>query len=301
MDCSRLMRGVFALCLASGLVLRAQQVTAPRIVRTIDDNSLGSIERQCSSDRRGVERPGTNCGGNTDGARPADPEGESAEQDAALEQFLAALSDPRSPQYQQWLTPEEFGERFGPARQDVDAIVKWLQNRGFAVNRVGKGRRTIEFSGTARQMEVAFHTEIHSFDANGERHLANATDLAIPDALAAVVAGVRSMHDFRLRPHHHVVAAGSGVGGENNRAGGGHAIVPYDFATIYNIAPLWNASFDGSGQTIAVVSHSNVKLSDITDFRSQYGLPANNPSIIVDGIGPRNLRFVRGTRSRSRS
>lgn len=275
------MRVVFALCGVAGLSVNAQPVS-PRIVRTIDDSSLIRFS--------GSVRPAVAGARDLGRIAPATPIERvllilkaSPEQEAALEKFLADLSDPRSPQYRQWLTPEQFGERFGPAQQDLDTIVKWLQDRGMSVNRVSKGRRTIEFSGTARQMETSFHTEIHSFDVNGERHIANATELAVPEALSAVVSGVRSMHDFRLRPQHHIVSA---VSSDSNQGDGVHTLVPYDFAIIYNIAPLWSAGLDGSGQTIAIVSHTNINLSDITDFRSRYGLPVNNPTVVLDGPDP---------------
>ncbi|HEY3743165.1 MAG TPA: S53 family peptidase [Bryobacteraceae bacterium] len=275
------MKAILALCFLWGLSLDAQPVS-PRIVRTIDDNAVvrftGSV-RPALNGARDLGR----IAATTPIERVLLILKASPEQDAALEKLLTDLSDPRSPQYQQWLTPEDFGEQFGPAQQDVDTIVKWLRDRGLSVNRVSKGRRTIEFSGTALQMETSFHSEIHSFEINGERHIANATELAIPEALSAVVGGVRSMHDFRLRPQHHIVDT---IGTDSNQGGGVHAIAPYDFATIYNIAPLWNAGLDGSGQTIAIVSHTNVKLSDVADFRSRYGLPLNTPTVILDGPDP---------------
>ena len=114
----------------------------------------------------------------------------SPEQETALEQLLAEQQDPSSPHYQEWLTPRQFGERFGPSQQDLDVVANWLQDRGFQVNSVAEGRRTIEFSGTAHQVEDAFQTEIHNYEVNGERHVANAVDISIPEALAPVVGGI---------------------------------------------------------------------------------------------------------------
>src|SRR5229473_6039737 len=37
----------------------------------------------------------------------------SPEQQAELDQLIDAQHDPQSPRFHQWLTPEEFGERFG--------------------------------------------------------------------------------------------------------------------------------------------------------------------------------------------
>ena len=63
---------------------------------------------------------------------------------------------------------------------------------------------------------------------------------------------------------------------------------PADFATIYNILPLWQGSpaINGSGQTIAIAGSSKINLQDVRDFRSLFGLPANDPQLIVNGVDP---------------
>ena len=145
----------------------------------------------------------------------------SAEQEAALEQLLAAQQDPGAAEYHQWLTPEQFGERFGVSAQDLDAVTAWLAGQGLRVTAVAPSRRTIEFGGSARQVEQAFHTEIHEFRVAGERHVANATELSIPQALAPVVGGVVSLHNFRRQPLHRVIGTGARGSGGGLRSGDG--------------------------------------------------------------------------------
>src|ERR1017187_9862700 len=206
------------------------------------------------------------------------------EQESALEQLLAEQQDMSSPRYHAWLTPDEFGDQFGVARQDLDVVTAWLASAVFQVTEMARGRRTVEFSGAAGDVERAFHTEIHNYDLNGERHIANSTDISIPEALAPVVAGVASLHNFQARPLHHIVRAAQGTRGGPSEApvpradlgNGAHGIAPYDFAAIY----------DGAGQSIAVLGESNIKLSDVAGFRAMFGLPANQPQIIVNGRDP---------------
>src|SRR5207247_6301615 len=140
----------------------------------------------------------------------------------------------------------------------VDTVIQWLVSQGFRLNSVAPGRRIIDFSGTAHQVERAFHTEIHHFDLDGERHVANAGDIAIPEALASVVSGLASLHTSRHKPLHHLVAAPM-----TTLTTGGQGVSPYDFATIYNVLPLWNNGFDGAGQSIAIAGRTNIKLSDV--------------------------------------
>jgi subtilase family serine protease len=208
----------------------------------------------------------------------------SPEQEADLEQLLAGQHDAASPHFQEWLTPEQFGERFGPAQQDIDAVVGWLEDNGFHVNEVGRGRRTLEFSGTAGQVERAFDTQMRHYELAGVRHLANATDVAIPEALVPVIGGVVSLHDFRYQPMHHVLGQASAPA--TNLNGGAHGLSPYDFAAIYNVMQLWNSNWDGTGQSVAIAGRTNIKLSDVATFRSTFGLPANNPQVILNGRDP---------------
>src|SRR6266571_318903 len=120
----------------------------------------------------------------------------SPQQDFALRTLLDDQQDKASPNYHKWLTPDEFGVQFGPSDQDIQVVTGWLQAHGFQVNRVSHGRSVIEFSGAEAQVEEALHTSTHKYLVHGEEHWANASDPQIPAALAPVVAGVWSLHNF---------------------------------------------------------------------------------------------------------
>ena len=233
-------------------------------------------------------------------------------QETALNKFLDDQQNRSSPNYHRWLTPEEFGEQFGPSDSDVSAAALWLQSHGFAVKPT-KGRLVLEFSGTASQVQDAFHTAIHRYKVNGDSHWANVSDPMIPSALASVVAGVASLHNFPKTPLHRLASAASfnrKVARDETQVSRApqslfttpgancgltqsscYAVGPYDIATIYNVLPLWNATapIDGRGETIAVVSQSNIYASDFADFRRFFGLPTGTLNIIFDGSPPLNL------------
>jgi hypothetical protein len=225
----------------------------------------------------------------------------SAEQEAALRKLLDEQQIKSSPNYHMWLTPEQFGQQFGPADADLQAVTSWLSSQGFQVSHVAAGRTVIEFSGTAGQVRQAFQTEMHKFLVKSEEHWANASDPQIPAALTPVVAGFASLNNFPRKPRQRHLGTFS-----RSKAtgvvrplftfpyGGGYllAVGPADFATIYNVTPLWTAGIDGTGQTIAVVAQTNINLQDVRDFRSMFGLPANDPQIILNGPDPGVLSFT---------
>src|SRR2546422_701175 len=126
----------------------------------------------------------------------------SPEQELALQQFIDELHTKGSPNFHHWLTAAEFGESFGLSQQDLDAITAWLESYGFKINVVYPSGMLIDFSGTAGQVRKAFQTEIHHVEVKGEKHIANFSDPRIPAALAPVVSGVVSLHDFRPNVMH---------------------------------------------------------------------------------------------------
>lgn len=213
----------------------------------------------------------------------------SGQQEIAVRNLLDRQQDRSSSLYHHWLTPQEFGQQFGAAEQDVQTVTAWLQSHGFQIARVSNGRSIIEFSGTAAQVQEAFHTEIHKYVVRGKVHWANATDPEIPSALASVVAGVATLHNFSKRPQ---LIRSNGVfqkSPEFTTSSGSHTLAPADYATIYNINPVYSAGISGAGATIAVVGRSNINLQDIASFRSTFNLPANPPQVVVNGADPGDL------------
>ncbi|HEY6292416.1 MAG TPA: S53 family peptidase [Terriglobia bacterium] len=194
----------------------------------------------------------------------------SPEQEQALEEFIDRLHDPHSAQYHKWLTPSEFGEKFGPSAQDIETVTNWLQLRGFQVNVVYPSGMAVDISGTAAQVRHAFHTEIHRYSVGGVEHIANASDPQIPLAFEPVVVGFASLHDFRPQPHlkRHPNFSFPFEGSELYEVG------PQDFAKIYNVSPLWKASkpIRGAGETVVVLEDTDINPADWTTFRSSFGL-----------------------------
>ena len=186
-----------------------------------------------------------------------------------LDAYTESLADKSSPNYHHWLTPDEFGARFGVAQEDIDTVTGWLELHGFKVNTVYPNRLMIDFSGSAADVREAFLTEIHAYDVKGVRHIANDRDPQIPAALAPAIAGIVSLHDFRPHPMLKPRAQytyGSGSGET-------WAVTPADLATIYNLNPLFARHYTGKGQTVVVLEDTNVySTADWTTFRKKLGL-----------------------------
>ena len=224
----------------------------------------------------------------------------SADQEAALQELMGQQQDKTSPNYHKWLTPQTFGAAFGPAQADINQVTAWLADQGLTVESVSNSHRVITFSGSVAQVEAAFQTQINNVTVDGEAHVSNTTDISVPAALSTVIGGVARLNDFFPR---HVGSMAHATTVQADRAEqdklptplygtstGTHYVSPGDAAIIYNTTPLVSAGIDGTGQTVAIMAQSNIDLADVQKFRSMFGLPKNDPTIInVDqdpGLNP---------------
>lgn len=202
----------------------------------------------------------------------------SSSQQADLNQLLEQQQTAGSANYHHWLTPEDFAQRFGASQEDVDKITAWLGAQGLTVAAVARARNWIAVNGAASNIESAFQTEIHEYSVNGEAHFANATEPSVPTAFGEVVSAIRGLNDFRMKPKRR---RGSALAPHYTDGQGNYFIAPDDFATIYDVKPLYADGIDGSGQSLVIAGQTNINLSDIETFRSTFGLSANDPQLLL--------------------
>jgi hypothetical protein len=241
----------------------------------------------------------------------------SAEQQAALEKFEAEILDRRSTHYKEWITPQQYGNLFGPDDADVEAVIAWLQSHGFSVSALPPARTDLSFSGTVRQAEDTFHTSLHSYQIEGLQFYTPISEPVIPGLLKSTVAGIAGLSTFRPMGAHAngpALAWDPGVGrwevsGARNAlverglpaSSAFLAITPADAATIYNAPnPLLNANatsrpaYTGTGVTIGVVSDAAIRPSLVASYRARFLGDHTAPAITSAGGVPRTEDAAEG-------
>jgi hypothetical protein len=229
-----------------------------------------------------------------------------ASQQAALAQYLSDVQNSESSQYHKWLTPADYGARFGVAADDVQTVTAWLQSQGLKIERVSPAANMISFSGTVGQLQSAFSTTIHSVSVRGKAHIANLRSAQIPRALSPVVKGVMGLDDFH--PHSNLVQGPTAKFNATthriepdltlfDQAGNPYLYMdPSDAATIYDtpnaaLNPSYSGTtYDGTGVTVGVVGDTDVSLVPVTNYRLAFlGETAgsvNLPTPVLDGSDP---------------
>lgn len=225
-------------------------------------------------------------------------------QQADLDNLLAEQQDPSSPEYHHWLTPEQFGARFGLSAADMVKVSAWLTGQGFTITGKARSSTFITFRGTVAQAEKAFGTSIHRLSFNGEEHISNMTNPTVPAALGGVVSSITGLHDFKAKPR--VRTSKVKLNPDYTYTSQGttsHYIAPGDFYTIYNMNSLLSGGTSGTGITIAVMGQTALSSTtnsapQFTAFRSAAGLPTstlkfqlygNNPGVVSGDIDESSL------------
>ncbi len=228
---------------------------------------------------------------------------------AALDQLLRDQQDPASPRYHQWLTAGQFNARFGPARQDANAVAQWLAAQGFEVIGTNLDQRYVRFTGKVADVERAFATEIMAF-GDGTSY-SNTTDPLIPARLAGVIGAIRGLSNFL----HWQAAAFGDVAPPDGAPppsplvlldqaqpeqtplpstitsspaaiiGHYRSFAPNDFYSFYDEGPLLAGGVTGGGgDCIAIVGASSYLPSALTAFNSAFDLPPSSVTgVFVDG------------------
>ena len=287
--------------------VQAAAVTAARSVRI-----TGPIDDQALVTLKGNVHPQAQARFDQGAAPASMPTGRlslvlapSALQQQALHQYLDSLQNHASPNYHKWLTPAGYAAAFGASNADIATISAWLNGKGFKVEKVAAAHNLIQFSGTVSQVQEAFHTSIHSYLVNGERHFANSSEPAIPAALAAVVSGVGPLNDFHPRASSRVTAKAAydpaskrfkptfTLFDSNNVPT--LFVDPADAAIIYNtpnstLNPSYSGTtYDGTGVTIGIAGDSDFTAQDVLNYRSLFlndPDPSHVPTTIIDGDDP---------------
>lgn len=209
-----------------------------------------------------------------------------------LQELIAAQQDPASPEYHQWLTPQEFGDRFGRLPQEYAQLGEWLRSTGLTVSHQWPNRLQLTVGGPAEAVERAFNVQLDEYQLKDEVGFAANRLPAVPAAFP-FIKGISGLHSFtRFQPmvsETRLTPDVAQTGNTFSQRGPSNLMAPADIATVYNLKPLLDQGLDGSGVTIAVAARCDFNVSDPVAFRSQFNLPPKDP-IKVFPFGPRPNR-----------
>jgi len=300
-----------AALLAQGPETESRPATPARLSDRIDEHSLVTLKGNVRKDLAAVRDLG-----------PVEDEmplhlylllKRTPAQQADLDNLLARQQQPAAPEYHKWLTPKQFGVRFGASPEDIAKLTQWLESHGFQVRSVLNNASMIDFAATAGQVREAFHAELHYFNIRGGKHAANVQDPQIPAALAPVVAGIKGLSKIPALTNHTrmrqsaydadshrwrpVDPSPADLASPADNAGGGYYLVtPQDLYTIYDVNPAFSGGEMAAKATVAVIEESDIEYGtvgaggvatggDVATFRTLFGVPGTLNMHVYHGYG----------------
>lgn len=115
---------------------------------------------------------------------------------AEEEQFLQDLMTPGSPEYRQFLTPQQWNERFAPTATEEQAVVDWAKSQGFTITQRYPNRLIVDVEAPAATIEKALNLTLNSYLFEGYTYFANDREPTLPSNLAGVIRSVGGLHNF---------------------------------------------------------------------------------------------------------
>ena len=192
-----------------------------------------------------------------------------------LSHLLGGLYDPADPLYHQFLTPAQFEAQFGATQSDADAVAGWAAAHGLAVTGGDAGHQVLDVTGPPAAVEAAFGVRLNQYQSgDGRVFRAPDADPAVPVSVAAHLAGVVGLDTAAVRhPHVRTVSPDALPLARPATIGSGPAggLTPSDIQSAYGLSGV---AANGAGQTLAVFELDGYSASDITQYESDFGLPA---------------------------
>jgi hypothetical protein len=202
---------------------------------------------------------------------------------AGLDDFLAQVCDPASPNYRHYLTSEAFAARFGPTESDYAAVKDFARTKGLTITATYDNRLVLDVAGPAAAVENAFHVTLHTYQHPTEARVFFAPDTEPMVEAALPVADICGLNNFKL-PHPKSLklsAVQQTKAAPKGGSGSGGSYLGGDFRAAY--AP--DVTLRGSGQIVGLVEFDSYYASDIASYESQSGY-TNVPlaNVLLNGV-----------------
>ncbi len=130
---------------------------------------------------------------------------------AGRDALLRDLYDKNSPQYQKWLTAEQYAARFAPTAQAAATVQDFLRSQGLTITDVNRFNYTITAQGRVSDIQKAFAVQINRYSFNGETRYSNANNPSLPVQLSGLVGSIGGLHEVRMQTHHVVQLDGESI------------------------------------------------------------------------------------------
>lgn len=190
--------------------------------------------------------------------------------EAELDELLQQLYDPKSSLYHQFLSVEQFTERFGPSREDYDTLIRFAQANGLRVTGTAPNRMILDVTGAVADVERAFHVTMGEYQHPAEARTFFAPDREPTVDLPIAIWHVTGLDNFSI-PHPMSLRHAASFRPNTTGSGPGGAFIGSDFRAAY----YGGTALTGAGQSVGLLEFAGYNQADVTSYFSHVGQPLN--------------------------
>jgi len=200
---------------------------------------------------------------------------------AALDSFLKELYDPSSPSYRQFLTVEEFTDRFGPSQNDYDAVVSFANTHGLAVVGTSRNRMNVDVAGPVANIEEAFHVTMGVYQHPTETRTFYSPDREPTPDLAVGLWHIAGLDNYSI-PRPALARKNPGTAPLATTGSGPSAsFLGSDMRAAY----YGGTSLTGSGQSLGLLEYYGTDLADLNTYFTNAHQTNNVPITLLSTDG----------------
>lgn len=189
----------------------------------------------------------------------------------ALDSLLKDLYNPSSPSYRQFLTVEEFTDKFGPSQQDYDAVVAFAEAHGLTVVGISRNRVNIDVRGSVASIEEAFHLTMGLYQHPTDNRIFYAPDREPTPDLTIQLWHISGLDNYSI-PRPAIHRNQSSRSNATTGSGPSASFLGSDMRAAY-----YGGSLTGSGQSLGLLEYFGTDLSDLTTYFKNAGQSNNVP------------------------
>jgi Pro-kumamolisin, activation domain/Repeat of unknown function (DUF346) len=185
---------------------------------------------------------------------------------AQLDELIQEISNPRSPRYREYLTPDQFTARFAGTDSDYQGLIEFCENTdGLTITGTHEDRIVLDVAGTVASIKDAFHVTLQT------RRRPDGTEFYAPDREPSLDLDIPVMHITGL--DNYIVPKAHNGSAPNGQFGGS------DFRNAY----ASGSTLTGAGQTVTLFELDGFYTVDINNYKSQFDLNVPVQVVTLNG------------------
>jgi kumamolisin len=192
-----------------------------------------------------------------------------------LDEVLKQMYDPQSPSYHQFISVEEFTERFGPSQEDYDAVIEFAKKNGLTVTDTAPNRHIVNVTGSAANIEKAFHLKMSVYQHPTEDRTFYAPDREPTVDLPFALWHITGLENYSKPRPASLMRAFEAKGGAMGSGPDGY-FIGSDMRAAY-----FGGTLTGKGQSVGLAEFAGYNIADVNNYFAKIG---QKRTVIVVGV-----------------